>query len=338
MEALSELTPIPYELLDNELFSHLDDLSRFSFRATCRHFLSKRSPDQRDRLTFLEAMLLACRHGYVNLLKYWFPGDERPLFQVIEYLQVALLYGQVSTLEWLAPVLGPFAHESTLMVHAIMSDNLATVRYLFVHKVAVSDLAIKVAKARGNTEIVSFLTSSLPVKKPGAFEFGSSSSLIDIYSSLPKAAHEIDYAVLSPILLSPQVHALMYLLERRAILFSLGAINGIVKSGLWKLVKAICVLQEIPPFSKALPVPVGTLPFYTVIGHYASSASDSSILIWFLNHGYVDTANITIVPLLKGKKDPYRYVFEILQTASPWTIKTIIRGSLSVSVPRSHAS
>jgi len=337
--ALDEVA-LPVDFLRLELFSILDDLSRFSLMWACRYFQQFASKSAFAMPSFHDTMLLACKGGYFSYLKFWFDGKRRPVLPM-ECATMAALYGHKDIVAWFAERTDFPVRSPELFLHAVVNDSMDVIMFLLDHGCLVSTLAQEVAQLR--CSMGNFVKIEEIVKAKGLSMFSVFSeqerSLSRIYGAkrgLLKVnmnqalAHQVDNHY--------HPFILQFLVREFAIFFQYDACEILARNGRWNLLKTIFEVQNLPPFSK---VPKGEAWYQYRLGfqfgggfgfnfgrggrdaefrtlhsaiskHLTQANTDVQTLKWFLEHDYVDFAEADLAGLLKSDAnwDIIRAVFE----------------------------
>jgi len=329
MDALTDLSPLPLEILANEITSYFDDLERFNFAWTCKFFSSKRFFSA-NLYSLFDATIDACKAGYIDLLNFWFSGKLRP--KKVDFGQVAALNGLTSVLRWLAELPSFPLRDSSLILHAAKNNHVSSVDYLLAKGCTVSQLAVGLASAALKPRLQAELDKQKKKLEEGnaaeqqsqgdpsmgvegkAIELGafpdldlvlaldSDNAVEKFLAAQPGDNIELSSAVdLGAFFLAPYKWLIQSLIENKSISFTLDAIEYLVNSRNWDMLKIVLVAQKVPPIRLGKPgtwyhppedLQDGTAFFwrrntvYDIISYQIYNMTKSKDIEWFFYHEY----------------------------------------------------
>jgi len=244
MEALRELV-IPLELLEAEMFPYFDEFTKFSFAWTSKYFANP-SINTSTSLPFFDLFMNACQNGYLNLLKFWYPGDNRPFS--VEFPRAAAFYGHIDILRWFMEQQGVL--DPSLLLHAVFNNQYFAAHFLIDNECPLNEETAIVTLYRldwGDTLL-----------RPTLMELSKSSGLVDSafftrnenhFLAVKKGAGKI-------IMTSDETYAdfqankhfliVKALIEDRSIFIDSSVVRELVDQNKWRFVKMICDLQLSP--------------------------------------------------------------------------------------------
>ena len=259
-------------------------------------------------------MLESCKFGDLALLKYWYEGQRRLSTSLSrDGTCLALLYGRHTVVNWFLE--GPtFPHDDPhLLTHAVIGGDATLIDLLLAKGGRVHPLALKAASLRLSPSLIRSLEShldpktildvdNLPEVNKIALLYGARPGLARFIVSLSEAN-----LLTEPMLDLPFI--LRFLLEEGSILFNFEATETAILDNRWELVKVICKVQRLPPWSEASST-IGQNVWYRdrvqslhgVIANALTSTSDINAmhLRYFLDRDFVEISQLHLNSILKS--------------------------------------
>jgi hypothetical protein len=167
---------VPLEVLD-EILRFVNPSVRAALAFSCRYFV-------RDLVfyPFFDLIYEACRNGWLEVLKFFYPGSARPFFPHCG--SYAAIEGQIDVMSWLyeAPS-GPTLDLEALFLCAFVSERIEVVRWLVAQ-----GFTVPVYGEALSFEPLSFIQTVVQkLKRPSQVVLSPSTQLLLLFNSIPVA-------------------------------------------------------------------------------------------------------------------------------------------------------